>query len=151
MADVMNTVHLHFVWSTYDRHPKLTPLVQEVAYQQIAAACQTMGCDVKAIGGVEDHVHVIVRFATTVSISDLVKRMKGTSAHFLNQSVPECEKSFKWQGGYGVFPVEPDSLLYAVRYVEQQKEHHSARSLDARYEPATSYSKAETEKEASPL
>ena len=139
MADIMNAVHLHFVWSTYDRHPKLTPSVREVAYRQIVSASQELNCEVKSIGGIEDHVHVVTQFVTTVSISDLVKRMKGTSAHLLNQSVPECEKSFKWQGGYGVFPVEPESLPYLMRYIERQEEHHRNCDLDARYEPALSY------------
>lgn len=79
MADVLNEVHLHLVWATWDRRPLLTDEVRAVVYRTILAVAATHHCQVKAIGGIEDHVHVPVQFATTISIADLVKNMKGSS------------------------------------------------------------------------
>jgi REP element-mobilizing transposase RayT len=79
-------------------------------------------------------VHVVVQFATTASIAKLVKDMKGASSHLVNHRVPGQEAAFKWQGAYGVFPAEPESLLRVVRYVERQEEHHRNRTTDLRLE-----------------
>jgi REP element-mobilizing transposase RayT len=84
-----------------------------------------------AIGGVEDHVHVVVRFATTISIADLVKQLKGSSSRAVNRDCPEASGRFRWQGTYGVFAVERAGLDRVVRYVQRQCEHHRAGDVDA--------------------
>jgi REP element-mobilizing transposase RayT len=127
MADVYNRVFLHLVWATYDRLPKLSTEVRELAYRKIVAEAQELRCPVQAIGGIEDHVHVLVRFSTTVSIADLVKQMKGSSTRLINQQFPTL--GFKWQGTYGVVPVSANHLPRVLAYIENQEEHHREKSL----------------------
>jgi len=132
----MNWVYLHLVWATYDRQPLLTPEIRALVYRQITVKGEENRCPVQAIGGIEDHVHVVVRFATTVTIAKLVKDMKGSSSHLVNHEAQASgrEPFFKWQGTYGVFPVGPDGLPRVVRYVERQEEHHRAGSTEPRLE-----------------
>ena len=138
MAGVMNEVCLHLVWATWDRQPLLTRPVRAMVYRQIVAKAKEHGCPVLAIGGIEDHVHVVVRFATTITISDLVQHVKGSSSRLVDRAAVAHGHApfFKWQGGYGVFPVEPESLTRVIRYVENQESHHRERTTDERLERA---------------
>ncbi len=55
----------HCVWATWDRLPLITPNIEGRLYAAIAAKCLELKCDMIAIGGIEDHVHLLVRFPTT--------------------------------------------------------------------------------------
>lgn len=73
-----------------------------------------------AIGGIEDHMHLLARFARTLSIADWMKEIKRVSSTFIKQSQPE----FFWQGVYGVFGVDSTSLDRVIAYIRNQAEHH---------------------------
>jgi putative transposase len=122
MADVYNRVFLHLIWTTWDRLPKLTTEARTVACRTIISVGEECQCPVQAVNGVEDHLHIVVRFATTISIAELVKRLKGASSRAINEAFPE--HYFKWQGGYGVVPVGQDALPRVIAYVQNQEQHH---------------------------
>ena len=92
-----------------------------------------MGCRVGAIGGIEDHVHVLVRYPPAVSISALVKQIKGASSHLVRQEVG-LGGFFKWQGGYGAFSIAQRDVEMVRRYIHRQEEHHSSGRLNATLE-----------------
>jgi REP element-mobilizing transposase RayT len=105
----------------------LTGEVEAAAYACIRSECAEVGVEVNAIGGVEDHIHVLVRVPMTMSIASLVKQVKGASSHMLSHKAGfEC---FKWQGAYGAFSVEKKSVPRVQNYVESQKERHGDGSL----------------------
>jgi len=85
-----------------------------------------MRCPILAIGGVENHLHVLVHFSTTVTIAVLTQEMKGYSSRVVNERFPEL--NFKWQGGYGVFPVSPGAKAKVEDYIGLQAEHHGNRT-----------------------
>src|SRR5690348_14845127 len=94
-------VFIHFVWSTWDRLPLLTDNVQEQIYRAIGAKCAELGAEIVALGGVEDHIHLLVGMPATVSIADLIGQMKGASSHLMAQHVLAPSRGFfKWQGAY---------------------------------------------------
>ena len=133
MAGVQNQVYLHLVWGTFDRLPKMNaPEVRDVIYRQIVNVGKESDCKVQEINAVEDHIHVLVQFSTTATIGKLIKDMKGSSSHLVNQIFPELD--FKWQGGYGVFPVAPSALPKVKLYIENQVQHHRERTLDSALE-----------------
>src|SRR5262245_34531473 len=67
---------VHLVWATWDRAPLLDAELMQVVDAAIRRECVEMGVDVIAIGGVADHIHLLVRFPTTISVADLVKQVK---------------------------------------------------------------------------
>ncbi len=88
-----------------------------------------------ALGGVEDHVHLVVRLPATLSVAALVKRLKGASSHLVtHEGTPEG--FFKWQGGYAAFSAGIKQLPQLCDYVRRQKEHHQAGTIYPVYEPA---------------
>jgi REP element-mobilizing transposase RayT len=125
-------VYVHLVWATWNRQPFLTRDVKPRVFNCIRAECAQMKADVVALGGVEDHMHALVRLPATQSISSLVKQIKGSSSHLVNHT---CEDYFKWQGGYGAFSVSRRHLASARDYVLHQEERHRTGSLVAEFEP----------------
>lgn len=56
------------------------------------------GCPCLEVGGVEDHLHVLVRLSKTVSPSDLVKELKRATSAWVKEEFPGL-KDFYWQAG----------------------------------------------------
>ncbi len=123
-------LYLHLVWSTKFREPLLTPAVREVAYRTFRAECRALNVVLIAVGGVEDHVHLLVRIPTTVSVAKLVNQLKGVSSRMITL---RTDAPFRWQGGYGVFSVRKSGVDQVVRYILDQERHHaSPRRREAR-------------------
>jgi putative transposase len=128
MRGKLTRVYVHLVWGTWNRRRLLEAGLREQVYRAILAEATKLGCVVGAIGGVEDHLHVLVRMNTSVSIADLVKQMKGASSHLVRQRLTPG-RFFKWQGGYGAFSVGPRGLRRVCAYIHRQEEHHRAGRL----------------------
>ena len=126
-------LYLHLVWSTWRRYPFITLDLQRNLYASIAHHSVECGAEVIAIGGMPDHVHLLVRFSTTISISEFVWRVKGGSSHLVTQ-VMEWPEPFKWQGGYGAFTVSKRNLAAARAYVLNQENHHREGTLHTAFE-----------------
>jgi putative transposase len=116
-------IYLHLVWGTWDRQPFLTGGRAETVYRAIVAECANLRVEVIAIGGMADHVHLLVSVPASVSAAALVKQVKGSTSHLMNP-VHGAQAPFRWQGGYGVFSVSRQHLARIRRYVLNQEEHH---------------------------
>jgi putative transposase len=116
-------VYLHIVWSTWRRHPFISAELQPRVYGALAHQCAEVDADAIAIGGMPDHVHVLARMPTTISISEFVRRMKGASSHLITH-VLRSPEPFKWQGGYGAFSVSKRHVPVVSNYVLNQEQHH---------------------------
>jgi len=100
----------------------------------LGAECARLNAEVLAIGGVEDHVHLLLRLPATLSLSELLKQLKGTSAHLVtHQLAPDA--FFKWQGGYAAFSVSPRHLRQVADYIANQRHHHRTDTLLPLLEP----------------
>lgn len=110
-------LYLHLVWSTWNRLPLLVPRAQSTAYDSFRAECEQMGAAALAVGGMLDHVHLLVRFPTTVSVAGLVKQVKGASSRLLSLQLADAGRPFKWQGGYGAFTVSRSHVPRVRAYI----------------------------------
>ncbi|HEY8325979.1 MAG: IS200/IS605 family transposase [Ktedonobacterales bacterium] len=125
----------HLVWGTWDRLPLLVGATKQRVYRSIHATCVELGAEVVALGGVEDHVHLLVRAPATLAPAELVKRVKGASAHLATHVVAP-DHFFKWQGGYAAFSVGRGELDRLCGYIAHQEEHHRLGSLIPEWEEA---------------
>jgi putative transposase len=80
------------------------------------------------IGGIEDHVHILAGFSPTVSVSDMLKRIKGNSSKWINDE-KKTPRRFQWQAGYGAFTVSQSQLSVVSQYIQGQDEHHKRLSF----------------------
>ena len=118
-------LYLHLVWATWDRLPLITETIEPRLYAAIAQKCRQLKCVPLAIGGTADHVHLLVRLSTTVSVATLVKEVKGSSSHLVTHEIARGE-FFKWQGAYGAFTIRKEDVPAVRVYIERQKERHQA-------------------------
>ena len=102
-------VAVHFVWATWDRQPLITEAVERDLYKYIEAVCADDHCKVLALGGMPDHVHLLVLLSNTVTMADFMRHVKGGSSRF----IPKCLTPgswFAWQGSYGAFSVSQANI-----------------------------------------
>jgi putative transposase len=129
-------LYYHLVWATKDRQPLIHPQRETELYNYIIGKADTLNCIVHAIGGTENHIHLIVSIPPTQSIAEFVKSIKGSSSHYLNQILQNPNR-FGWQEGYGVFSLGETQLEQAVPYVINQKQHHSQNTVNSHLEQIT--------------
>ncbi|MFP4123256.1 IS200/IS605 family transposase [Coleofasciculus sp.] len=128
MRSNFTQLYLHCVWATWDRLPLLTSDIQEAVYAAIIGECQQLKYTVIALGGIEDHVHLLISFLPTIAVSDLIKQVKGSSSHLVTHEIKPGE-FFKWQGSYGAFTVSHDHLDQVANYIRNQPIHHRQKSI----------------------
>jgi putative transposase len=134
MGDALVQIYLHCVWSTWDRLPLISQDIEKGIYKSILEKCKEKGCIVIALGGTPNHLHLVVRFPSTISVADFIKEIKGSSSHLVTHQLRPNE-FFKWQGSYAVFSVSEKDLRRIKSYVEHQKEHHDDDHLEVGLEP----------------
>ncbi len=121
-------LYLHCVWATWDRLPLITSTVEARLYAYIVGKCRELECETLAIGGIADHIHLLVRVPPTLDVAKLMKEVKGASSHLMaHELAPGI--FFKWQGAYGAFTLSKNSLSTAATYIRNQKAHHAANQL----------------------
>jgi REP element-mobilizing transposase RayT len=85
------------------------------------------GVDAKAIGGVADHVHLLLAVKASTSIPDLVRDLKSWSSRWGKDRFA----GFAWQRGYSVFSVSFENVEKVAQYIAHQEQHHrKVSSLD---------------------
>ena len=82
-------------------------------------------------------MHLAINIEPFVTISELVKELKGGSSHDVNEQL--CRKALYWQRGYGVVSFGKRNLDWVLEYIAQQKEHHAAGDLTERLEKTNAF------------
>ncbi|MBW3623066.1 MAG: IS200/IS605 family transposase [Armatimonadetes bacterium] len=121
-------VFIHFVWATWDRHPWITEEIERDLYRYLSAVCEDDGCEVLAVGGMPDHVHLLVSFPNTLTLAELMQHVKGGSSRLITQKLL-TGVPFHWQGSYGAFSVSAHDKEKVIRYILNQKQHHADNTL----------------------
>jgi putative transposase len=93
--------YYHLVWSSRDRVALITPDRESSLYDYIDQKSQFLQVQLHAIGGMPDHIHLIVLIPPKLAVAEVVKRIKGGSSHYLNEL--NRSQNFSWQREYGVF------------------------------------------------
>jgi len=123
MPGTHSQILLHIVFSTKRREPWLTSDIRERLYSYIGGIVRAEKGAPYAIGGVEDHVHMYIRWRTDESISNLMRTVKARSSLWIHQTF-ESLNAFAWQQGYGVFSVSKSQEHVVMNYIAKQAEHH---------------------------
>lgn len=132
MAHSYHAHYVHIVFSTKHREPWLTKEIRGRLWKVMYGIMKNNGIDAIVIGGYEDHCHALLDLPTTISVSQAVKMLKGSSSKWLSDNYPEL-KLFKWQVGYSVFSVSTSLLKKVINYINNQEEHHKKVSYKDEY------------------
>jgi putative transposase len=119
---VLNFVHC--VFATKGRAQLIRdPRPLWAYFRGIARNC---GFDIVAVGGTENHVHVLLSVPAKLHLVELVRDLKANSSRFMKTNVP----GFSWQDGYAAVSVSPSQLETVKRYIARQQQHHSRQTFD---------------------
>ncbi|MFB6264035.1 MAG: IS200/IS605 family transposase [Bradymonadaceae bacterium] len=123
----------HIVTATRGRRCFIDDRIEGVVHDEIAEAIDEAGGRVVAVGGIEDHVHVVAAIRPDVAVADVVSRFKAHTSRLVPREFPS-HSNFGWQSGYGAFTLWPDDMDDVVEYVRNQKRHHRRETLRERLE-----------------
>lgn len=104
MPHSFNKIWIHAIWSTKDRIPLIHSSVENRIHHFISEQLQEHGCPVRIINGMPEHIHCLFLLNPQKSIAEIIKQIKGSSSHFINQNNLIKEK-FAWQTGYAAYSV----------------------------------------------
>jgi REP element-mobilizing transposase RayT len=123
MSSTLTNLLYHIVFSTKNREPIITTPIRAELYKYIGGIVRGEGGTLLEIGGMPDHVHLVVRFKAEPSVATMVKIIKSKSSKWLNEQ-PKRPGRFEWQRGYAAFTVSVSQLAGVRTYVKNQEQHH---------------------------
>ncbi len=116
----------HIVFSTKERRQLIRADLRPRLWNYLAAIARNHGVHVIAVGGIENHVHILLTLPPNVTLQDVVRTLKCNSTRL----VREESHLFSWQEGYAAFSVSSSQVERVTRYMANQAEHHRKRSFD---------------------
>jgi REP element-mobilizing transposase RayT len=132
MANTYTSLHYHIVFSTKRREPCITTDIRERVWAYIGGIARENNMTALAVGGMNDHAHVLLWARPTQTVSKAVQLLKGGSSLWIHQSFPRL-KSFAWQVGYGAFAVCRTHANSVGEYIRTQEEHHRRKTFQEEY------------------
>jgi REP element-mobilizing transposase RayT len=132
MAHSYTNTLVHCVFSTKDRRKLMTADLQARLFPYLAGIAKTHGMTALAVGGVEDHVHLLLSIPSTMPVAKAIQLVKGGSSKWLHDTFPEFG-SFAWQAGYGAFSIGIAQVERTKQYIQGQAAHHRNDSFEVEF------------------
>ena len=132
MAHSYTKILIHYIFSTKNREKIMTIELQERLWAYMGGIAKGNNMKALAIGGIEDHVHLLISLPVTLSISKAIQLIKGGSSKWVHDTFQDYNK-FNWQEGYGAFSVSISQIKNTIAYINRQKEHHLKESFQDEY------------------
>jgi putative transposase len=132
MSHSLNLLYIHYIYSTKYRKPLIHEKFEHKLWAYKGSIAKQHSCIPIAIGGVEDHVHCLIRLSPRMNSSKLVQLIKGGSSKWVNDLFFPGN-NFRWQKGCGAFTVSPSGVQKLSRYIHNQKIHHKKVSFQKEF------------------
>src|SRR6266568_2430092 len=129
MGSTFLSLHYHIVFSTKHRAPTIADAWIERLHEYLGGTVRGLEGVPETVGGVEDHVHLLVGLRATHTLADFVRELKKAGTAWVRDEIGLPE--FAWQDGYAAFTVSPTAREGVKRYVRNQREHHRQRKYVA--------------------
>jgi REP element-mobilizing transposase RayT len=126
-------IWIHAIWATKEREPLIHSHVETNIHQYLSEQLRELGCPVRIINGMPDHIHCLFLLNPQKSIAEIIKQIKGSSSHHINQNNLIAEK-FAWQTGYAAYSVSESIVERVFQYIRNQKQHHSKKNFQQEYD-----------------
>lgn len=134
MSSTLTNLVYHVVFSTKQREPLIHPSFVERIHGYMGGIIRQNKGHLLRIGGVTDHVHLVVKLKPDISLSDLIRITKANTSKWLNE-LDDYPGHFEWQRGYAAFSVSQSQLPSLFAYVDNQIEHHRVKSFQVEHVP----------------
>lgn len=124
--------YLHIVFSTKNRQPFIDKAIQNELYRYIGGTCKELESHALIIGGVSDHIHMLVSLSRKIALMSFVEKVKSHSSGWIKTKYAKYA-GFGWQRGYGAFSVSKKQIDRVIKYIETQEEHHNKKCFKEEY------------------
>ena len=121
------SLHYHIVFGTKNRRPWIHPSWEARLHEYLGGTARGLDAFPQGIGGVKDHVHLLIGLKTTHRIADFMRELKKSSSAWVHDNMHVGE--FAWQEGYGIFSVSATAREAVKRYIANQRSHHRKRGF----------------------
>lgn len=133
MSHSYNKILIHAIWSTKERMPLIVPNIENQVYAFMKKEFEGTDCRVLIINGMPDHVHCLFFLNPNKSIAEVIKQVKGSSSHYINENELLTEK-FSWQTGYAAYSVSESVTGKVFDYINHLKQHHTKKTFQQEYD-----------------
>jgi REP element-mobilizing transposase RayT len=123
-------VTIHLVFSTKNRTPSLSSPIRSELLPYTGGILRNIGCNPIQIGGVEDHIRLLFNLSRTLTIAQVVEKVKTSTSKWLQTKGLE---DFAWQHGYGAFSVSVRETSQVTAYIQNQEFHHGEIPFQTEY------------------
>jgi len=132
MANTYSKIYVQIIFAVKHRQSYISEKWEKELYKYINGIVRGTSNKLYAIGGVQDHLHLLISYRPSVCLSDLVRDIKSNSSGFVNRK-GYVDSGFQWQKGYGSFSYGQSQVSDVIRYIENQKTHHKHHTFREEY------------------
>ena len=122
---------IHLVFSTKYRAPVLVDSWRDELFAYIGGTVKDHKAVLLEAGGIEDHIHLLMKLHPQFAISSTLQLLKANSSRWINEH-GKTSSRFQWQRGYGAFSVS-QSMVSVKQYIANQREHHRTQDYKQEY------------------
>ncbi len=130
MPSTHTSLYFHLVFSTKNRAKLITEHLRNDLYGYLGGIVKNLGGVAFVIGGIEDHVHILVGLNATHRLDHFMRELKASSSGWVRR---ELDPTFSWQNGYGAFTVSAGNLERVKNYIRNQEAHHQGKDFQTEY------------------
>lgn len=120
------------VFSTSHRHRSIPEDLQQRLWPFIGGIARENGIKALAIGGTDDHVHILLSLPATIPVAKAMQLIKGSSSKWIHETFP-TQRDFAWQESYGAFSVSVSQVEATIAYIRNQREHHRKKTFEEEF------------------
>lgn len=125
------SLHYHLVFSTKNRIDLISDKWQIRFHAFLGGIVNGLDGVPEKIGGVSDHVHLLVGLNANHRLADVLREIKSVSSRWVHDEIGV--RHFAWQEGYGAFTVSATQRETVREYIARQEEHHRGKSFQQEY------------------
>ena len=123
MAQTLTRILVHVVFSTKERRNLIIPAVEHELHAYLGGICRNRESPALAIGGTENHVHLLISLSKNIALSELMMLLKRDSSKWIKTN-GNAFRDFHWQDGYGAFSIGESQVRAVTDYIREQRERH---------------------------
>ena len=128
MPSTYLSLNYHIVFGTKHREPFITPEILPRLHEYLGGTIRGLGGFPHRIGGIADHVHLLVSLKATHTLADVMRELKKASSAWVHDTLGE--RQFAWQEGYAAFTVSASAIDAVRGYIANQERHHHVKSFN---------------------
>lgn len=122
MSATYTSLYFHLVFATKHRQSLIVDAWKDRLHEYLGGLVKGQKAKPLGIGGMPDHVHLLVGLKPTHRLSDVMREIKKESTNWIHREFQLF--NFAWQEGYSAFTVSPSARKPVKNYIANQEHHH---------------------------